>query len=388
MLARYPMNASSIAAFTSVAHELLSALTLTQISLSHTDINSAGLSILADGLCKIDDNPLLVLVLDGNPLGREPQDLTQDSTRLHASSNKNSFSTASATRIAAIVKSAKGLTRLSLADCQLGNSGIVIVAEAVQVHHKIAIFNISDNEVTGTSGSDLLKASEAMGAMLLTNCKLLQLSYAMNNLNRKCGSAFFGGGGYADVGLISNKTLRTLNVAKTGCCRTQEGIELLVRLLSSSASPLETLDISSCGLTGQYMALFTEGLLASNLNLLILDGNLIQAHGDGYGVLMCRRGRKRYVLDFTEKADEKSGLPADRRLPATEVQRQFDLYSQMGAMRLTDKVRMKNLLSGLGFDWNSSEIRTVYVEMDKDNSETVDFQEFYQWCVIRMCVCA
>ena len=137
--------------------------------------------------------------------------------------------------------------------------------------------------------------------MIEGNSTLLQLSYEGNNLNRKCGLAFLGGAGSPgnlNKGIMMNYTLRTLNIARTGACRTLAGVQTLAQLLARKGSPLETLNISRCGLTGDLMESLTQGLDASNLKYLILDGNRIQTPCDGFKVLMSRKGRKRYVVGF------------------------------------------------------------------------------------------
>ena len=145
------------------------------------------------------------------------------------------------------------------------------------------------------------RTSEAIGKMLQANDTLIQLNFGKNNLNRKCGAAFFGGIGYLNQGLKFNCNLRTLNIAFTGVCRTLEGIQNLANVLSRDNCAIETLDISSCGLTGEYMAALNAGLNVSRLRLLVLDGNPIQSSGNGYSTLMSKTGRKRYIRDFLGK---------------------------------------------------------------------------------------
>lgn len=122
---------------------------LTKISLTHMNITSVRLKLLADALAGVADCPLLVLILDGNPLSRDPVDLTQDSSVLTPTANRNNRSTAGALALALILSSVKGLSHLSVANCQLGNAGIVQVAGAVQYHQNLTSLNISDNEVLG-----------------------------------------------------------------------------------------------------------------------------------------------------------------------------------------------------------------------------------------------
>jgi hypothetical protein len=111
---RYQINPVGLQAITFVITDLLLSSNMTQISLTHMDINSNGLKILADGLCGVDRCPLLVLVLDGNPLRTEPTDRSQDSGQLQANSNKNSYSNTAALTLAAIVEHIRRLSRLSL----------------------------------------------------------------------------------------------------------------------------------------------------------------------------------------------------------------------------------------------------------------------------------
>ena len=378
ILARYSLKSSAVLAISAMACQMLSARKLTTVSLCHVDLSSDAIQVLADGLCSVDDCPLVMLILDGNPLSKEPTDHSQDPLR--AKQNRNSFSLAGAEAIARTVDRLKRLTTLSVAGCKLGSGGVEIVAESVRLHRKMMRFNISDNVVSSSSGTDFLGACNAMGALLIGNDTLLELSYDNNNLNRKCGQSFFGGTGFPDHGLLYNFTLRTLKVASTGCCRTGEGVESLSKVLSASKCSLELLDISSCGLTGKHMHILKQGLNASKLSMLVLDGNPIQTRGNGYEVLMDRRGRKKYIIGRDEKAEvEDKFRNATVRLSAAEVQIYFDTHSRMGTVRLTDKRQMKRLFEDLGFEWDLNQVMSVAHDIDLDNDDSIDFYEFFKW---------
>ena len=219
-----------------------------------------------------------------------------------------------------------------------------------------------------------------MGQLLTTNDTLIELCFSKNNLNGKCGQAFLGGAAYLGQGLLGNCSLRTLNVAGTGVCRSKEGVEILAKILSQESCALETLDISYCGLTAQYMATFSDSLNESKVRMLNLDGNLIQTHGDGYRMLMSRRGRKRFILDYSKKAIGSRDRKGVSIKSAAEIQSTFDSYCQMGALNLMkDKGKVKGLLGSLGFNWSEQEVVAAYNSMDADHSGTIDFKEFYAW---------
>ena len=410
ILSRYHINITGMKALADVITTYLSESRLTKISLTHLNINSAVIKILTDAICGVDDCPLLVLILDGNPLSREPcsradgsrhrfDDLaldnlqprpsTEASSPIQPRRNSNSFGADGAQSVARIVQCVKGLVHLSLAGCQLGNSGIVEVAERVRRHKCLRRLDLSDNEIPGSCGEDMLRASETIGELVRASTTLVDLAYASNNLNSKCGLALLGGAPWQYQGMMVSKFLRTLNISKTGVCRTKDGVATLAKILSKEDSGLESLDISYCGLTAKFMKILSDGLNVSTvIKKLILDGNSIQSQGDGYTILMCRYGRKRYILDFEEKASDihsdAVGNLSRTCVPAQEVQRLFDQFSDMGALRFTDRDNMKRLLDSLGFDWDEEKIKKVYTDIDLDHSDTVDFGEFYRWYLDEM----
>ena len=168
VLSHYPINLTIITAMSSVLIKPLKESRLTKISLTHMNINSMGLQNLADALCSIENCPLLILILDGNPLSKCPayrQDssqgpFSQDSTcqdPLVARPNRNTFCSAGAEALTTIIKTIDGLSHLSVAQCQLRNSGLVEVARAVKNHESITFLNMSDNEASDNGGNDLLK---------------------------------------------------------------------------------------------------------------------------------------------------------------------------------------------------------------------------------------
>jgi len=55
-----------------------------------------------------------------------------------------------------MIKTLKKLITLSLACCRLGNEGMRLVVKAVASHPSLSNFDLSDNELAGNGGNDIL----------------------------------------------------------------------------------------------------------------------------------------------------------------------------------------------------------------------------------------